>query len=167
MTTNKVDPLQSSMSTETAWYRRRITLIRVMFVLLLCFSLLAGILAYRASVISLEAERTHQAYLLVLDLLEKHLRANSGRWPTSWEELAKTSLDSPRSFYQWPGDIQVIRQRVSVSFDIGSVSPALNDSHTFSLVKQNGPNFGKDEIRIRRILQLIDSRKTDRQPSSE
>jgi hypothetical protein len=115
----------------------------------LCASIVfVCLLAYRAATISLEAEKTFHAYDLVIHVLARYLRANSGRWPKSWEDLAATVQSEAPAVFNWPADIREIQRRVRIDFELTTARVASMDEDHFTAVEQMGPNYGRDKGRI-------------------
>lgn len=110
------------------------------------------ILVWRNVAASLEAERTLQAYLITLDILEGYLRKHPGKWPTSWEDLKQNSREVSGAGFHWPNDIAEFRARVHVNFGLSREQVATMDVASFSAVRQVGPNFGPHEEKIEMVL---------------
>ncbi|MEN6457704.1 MAG: hypothetical protein ABFC63_02135 [Thermoguttaceae bacterium] len=100
---------------------------------------------------SLEAERTNQAYLLVLDLVAAHV-ARNGEWPKGWEDLQSTSPKRIGGTWRWPEDATQVQMRVFVDFairceDVGQMTP-----DSFCAVTQTNPNYGPEKDAVKRLL---------------
>jgi hypothetical protein len=107
--------------------------------------------------VSLEAERTRHAYILVLDLLAEHLRRHQGSWPGTWNELKHTSPVNPSNVYRWPEDLVEIKRRVHVDFGLTVVDVAEMTPNCFTAVQQIGPNYGASEYWIDNVLRAAKS----------
>jgi hypothetical protein len=105
---------------------------------------------YVASV-SLDAERTHQADLLVLASLTDFVR-ETGRWPKDWNELA-TVTPSGEGMDRLHSDLAEIRRRVYVDFSVTAADVGAMDVDGFSVVKQLGPNYGPNERQVRKLIE--------------
>lgn len=125
------------------------------FILSLGTGVLLLILAVRSIAMSLEAERTLGAYLLVLSVLTSYTSQNQGRWPQSWEDLATVHVVDHYGSWEWPRDIVKIRQRIRIDFAITAKELAAIESSEFKFVEQVGPNYGPRESQIRELLEAI------------
>jgi len=105
---------------------------------------------YVASV-SLDAERTHHADILVLESLTDFVR-ETGRWPKDWNELA-TFTPSGEGMYRLQSDLTEIRSRVFVDFSVTTADVGAMDVDGFSVVKPIGPNYGPNESRVRELIE--------------
>jgi hypothetical protein len=117
-----------------------------LIIILAVLMLIGGVFAitYRVVHVSLDAEATHQAYLLTLDLLTKYVQ-ETVRWPTNWDELAQINLPERGGMYQWPKDAEKVSARVKINFllrlnDIVTMTP-----ENFSAVLPASPNYGTDK----------------------
>ena len=129
------------------WSRGRVLGALVVFALV---ALLA--FGYHAAYVSLEAERTHQAYGLVLDILTDYLRDRPNQWPTNWDALTSTSSGKWVGSFHWPEDLQAIRGRVRVNFSLTRREVAKMHTDDFSAVEPLGPNYGRREWEIKHLL---------------
>jgi hypothetical protein len=103
--------------------------------------------------VSLEAERTHQAEMVVLESLTQYVQENSGRWPKNWDELATVS-PTGRGMYRLRNDLSEIQSRVSVDFSVTAADVGAMDVEGFSVVKPIGPNYGPPEAQIRKLIEV-------------
>jgi hypothetical protein len=115
---------------------------------------LAALFAYRCVHISLEAERTLHAYYAVIDVLRVYLQENSGRWPTSWDEMATVELGDLGGGFAWPRDRGQIENRVFVDFSVTGAAVGKMDAEHFSVVQPLGPNYGPREENIAELIEV-------------
>lgn len=108
-----------------------------------------GVVAVRTS---LEAEKTHHAYIGVLEALETYLRETDGRWPRDWDELSTAGPQREPRALRWPNDLAEIRRRVHVRFDVTASDVAAMEVERFSAVEPVGPNYGPAPYLIEPIL---------------
>jgi hypothetical protein len=96
-------------------------------------------MVYRGIAASLQAERTLQATLFAIRLVDQFV-AENGRWPHSWAELEKLVVtdDSPDP---WPTSSPEIRRRVSIDFDADPLEIAAQDAKSFTAIKPVGPHY--------------------------
>lgn len=106
---------------------------------------------YVASV-SLDAERTHQAYYLVMESLTRYVQENSGGWPKDWDDLA-TVWPAGR-MYELPKDLAQIQRRVYVDFSVSVADVGAMEADRFSVVKPIGPNYGPLDRQIRDLIEI-------------
>ena len=99
---------------------------------------------------ALEAERTLQAYLLVLDVMVDYLHEHRS-WPSNWDEISGVPHAEHQGIYHWPDDIEIIRNRVQVNFDVTLLDVVNMDASRFTAVEQVGPRFGPDQSVIKRL----------------
>jgi hypothetical protein len=100
--------------------------------------------AYRGAQISLEAERTHQAYLQVLEALTRYVAEKNAQWPRNCQDLSDFALQYDPSEFDRLRDVAELRRRVDVRFDVTCDEVAAMDSDRFSAVKPIGPNYGEN-----------------------
>jgi len=98
--------------------------------------------------VSLDAEKTHQSYIRVLEALTGFVEENNGRWPRGWDELARFALGRDPSKYARFNDLRELRRRVEIRFDVTANEVAQMDTEGFSAVKPIGANYGDDAARI-------------------
>ena len=103
---------------------------------------------------SVQAEMTHQAYMLTLDLAELYVRENPGKWVRSWADLEHLTVPAERQNpnYRWPEDAARVRERVRINFGLTRAQVAAMDAATFSAVQPVFPNYGPDEPGIEALL---------------
>jgi hypothetical protein len=101
--------------------------------------------------VSLDAERTHHADLLVLASLTDFVR-ETGRWPKDWNKLA-TVTPSGEGMYRLQSDLAEIRRRVYVDFSVTAADVGAMDADGFSVVKPLGPNYGPNERQVRELIE--------------
>ena len=122
--------------------------------LLIAFALIfASVIGFGVYVaeISLDAERTHQAYIRVLESLIVYLQVTHGQWPRSWSDLSAVSSDK-NAFFPRPDDVNEIRRRVYIRFDVTASEIAKMNVTDFDVVQQIGPNYGRQEGFIEQLI---------------
>ena len=85
-----------------------------------------------------EAEKTLHAVIATANALEDFV-ASQKRWPTSWDDLAKNSKPISGSMYELPRDVDIVRRRVSVRFDLPL--ERLSNPEGKGLIEPIGPCF--------------------------
>lgn len=103
-----------------------------------------GWLVYQGVRVSLEAENTHQAYLRVLDALEIYVRKNNRQWPPNWEELSAFALKEDPERFDMLGDLDDVRQRVAVRFDLSADEVSKLKATNFAAAQPIDPSYGED-----------------------
>ncbi len=116
-------------------------------------SLVGGVICWRVVSDSLNAENTLHAYNLVLDIVAEYIKAN-GKWPDSWEALAKTPPALTHRVWNWPSDIKEIRRRVRIDFSRQLQEVANTHEDSFDAVEQVGPQYGGNEAAIRELIAI-------------
>jgi hypothetical protein len=112
-----------------------------------------GSIAVRSAMYALQAEKTLQAYRLVMDLLCVYVQTSSGDWPQNWNDLRSASHAQQNGMWRWPQDSEEIQERISLDFGVRCEDIAAMDPQEFQVVQQTEPNYGPDEFLIRRLLQ--------------
>ena len=133
---------------------------KLLICILLCSSCCAAIAflalyAYQRARVSLDAERTHIAYLSVIDALYEYISDND-EWPKSWEALVDT--DSLQGRYSDRNALTDIQTRVHVEFSLTLAEVAMMNVDDFSGVQPIGPNYGANDEGIRSIIELARER---------
>jgi hypothetical protein len=116
---------------------------------------------YNAIHVSLEAERTHHASDLVLEVLTDFVRHHHNQWPRAWEELATTAQRTSANGFRWPDDIEKLKSRVKIEFALTAADVARMEVDSFTAVEPIGPNYGKHEGRINELLSAVRSGQRD------
>jgi hypothetical protein len=109
-------------------------------------------LGYRAVTISLDAEKTLQAYCLVSESLTKSLDRNSEDWPHSWDELMQRARGQQSRLTDWPNGIADLSERVHVDFQLTRQDVAAMKVDSFTAVTQREPNFGPHDPGIAQLI---------------
>jgi hypothetical protein len=91
--------------------------------------------------ISVKAQETLGRYRITLELIGTYLNQNSGKWPKSWDDLAKVQHNDFGGI-RWPADIDQIKQRIHVNFDTNTEAVIAGGIENFSAVTQSTPNYG-------------------------
>jgi hypothetical protein len=133
-------------------YRRRLLL---RFGLLVCLGMAwLAVWLWQIVTRSLQAEMTHQAYTLTLELVEVYMRDNPGKWVKSWEDLEHVIVPPDRHHLRdrWPQGIDEVRKRVRINFELTRDQVAAMNVEGFSAVQPVGPNYGPNEPRIEVLL---------------
>lgn len=125
--------------------------------------IVAGWAIFEGTRTSLEAERTNQAYLLVLDLVSVYV-TRTGEWPKGWEALRSTSPRRIRGAWRWPEDVALVQQRVVVDFAVRSEDVGLMTPDSFSAVRQTNPNYGPETDAVRHLIGECQKRGTASRP---
>src|SRR5258707_243635 len=73
---------------------------------------------YRVATRALDAEKTLQAYRLVLDSLNKSLAENAEGWLHSWDELLQRACSQQSGLADWRDGIPDLSERVHVDFQL-------------------------------------------------
>jgi hypothetical protein len=107
---------------------------------------------------SLEAERTHQAYVRVLGATTAFVRGHPGLWPNGWEQLATAAPEGGDWSQTLPDDLEDVRRRIHVDFDLSAADVSKMNADDFSAIRPIGPNYGPDPVRIQ---MLIDATKAE------
>jgi hypothetical protein len=115
--------------------------VRILVAMLVSGVCLGGWVLYHCASVSLRAERTLQATIFTVRLVEVFV-AKHKRWPRSWEELERLSVsaDLPQSF-RWPQDSAEVRQRVTIDFEADLREIARQDPMTFTAIRPIGPHY--------------------------
>jgi predicted DNA binding CopG/RHH family protein len=98
---------------------------------------------------SLEAERTLQAYRVVLDELTSYLK-DSRAWPKDWQSLHNYGQE--RGVPRNRSEHAEIEKRVTINFNATVDDIARMQPDDFTAVAPIGPNYGPDEARINELL---------------
>lgn len=109
---------------------------------------------YLAAHVSLEAESTLHALDLVYDAVGKFLENNGGTWPKSWEQLATNLPNQSASPPLSPDQIERLRRRVRINFDLTTAQVAAQDEEHFSAIGPIGPYYAPFRETIRRLLTI-------------
>jgi len=126
------------------------------FIFAACVVVAAAVFfVWRGASISLQAEQTHQAYLVTLDALTVYVGEHAGNWPKDWRELATAQPKRPSPSFRWPDDLPEFERRVQVDFSVTAADVAAMDAANFKAVQPIGANYGTDEVGIERLLQAI------------
>lgn len=107
--------------------------------------------AIYAAKVSLDAEKTHQVYRIVLMSLTQYIQENPGRWPSDWDELATASSTTEPS-HQLSDDLTESRRRVFVDFSVTAADVGAMEVEGFSAVKPIGPSYGPHEGAIQELI---------------
>ena len=70
---------------------------------------------------------------------------HSGKWPTSWDDLARVPPDRNHPSFRWPDEIGEIRKRIRINFDVTTAQVIARGKDHFTAVEQTGPNYGPHE----------------------
>ena len=116
----------------------RYSLFRAVIAVVLIASAAGIWFVVRAIQNAVEAEKNLHAVIATANALEEFV-ASTGRWPTSWDELATLSKPQSRSMYQFPKDVDLVRQRVRVRFDL--TLNELSKPQEMRLIEPIGPCF--------------------------
>jgi type II secretory pathway pseudopilin PulG len=131
----------------------RYALLIVVLIVVALFCIAASIL--QCVTVSLEAEKTLHANQVVLEVLEVYMRENPDRWPQSWEQLSKVNISNDQHWmFSWPEDIEKLRKRVSINFDLTRAQVADMRPEWFSALKPFPPYFPLDEHRIESFIEV-------------
>lgn len=103
--------------------------------------------------VSLEAENTLHAYILVLDVVEQHVLQHDGRWPKSWEELDLSKPAKGQGIWMWPDDRARIAERIQIDFMLTTVQVVKMTPENFSAIHQVWPNYGPRESELAVFLE--------------
>src|SRR3972149_5755736 len=108
----------------------------------LFFSLIGVALSFVQSVRRAgEMERNLHAVICTRLALQSFV-ANRRAWPISWEDLANASAHSSGSMYQLPRDLNTVRSRVVLRFDI--TERDLSNPRKAKLITTYGPSYDYD-----------------------
>lgn len=77
---------------------------------------------------------------------------DNGKWPDSWDALAMTSPALEHNVWNWPCDIDEIRNRVKIDFSLQLEDVAAIHVDSFDAVQQIGPYYGGNEFSIRELI---------------
>jgi hypothetical protein len=129
-------------------------LTRAALVLVGIAGILFAVRACRDAMWSLEAEKTLQAFSVLMDVLTNFVDTNSGKWPSGWDDLARIPPSRANSTFSWPEDIERIRSRVRINFDLTTAQVISAGESRFVAIEQIGPNFGPDEPSLHRFFDV-------------
>ena len=102
-----------------------------------------------------EAEKTLHAYRLVLDVLIEYVETE-GEWPTGWTDMEAVKPPGEYGLWRWPDDIDEVRKRITVEFDLRGKDLTVMTADSFDLVRQSDPNYGPYAYgAIDRLLELL------------
>ncbi len=127
----------------------RITLVVVGIVGLLVLTL--AVIGIR---MSLEAERTLHAHLLVMDVVGVYVTQHHGHWPRHWNDLYSTLPSRSHGIWNWPTDAAALRKRIIVDFSVSCEDVAEQTPATFSAVRQTSPNYADNPNSVERLIQV-------------
>jgi hypothetical protein len=113
----------------------------ILLLLVICWILLS---IYNA----IEAEKTLHAYYIVIDLCTRYAATNSGKWPSSWQDLINLKPTIETGGWAWPRDVSQIQERITIDFSVTPDRLIKTDPRSFTAIQQLGPNFGPDETRV-------------------
>ena len=97
-------------------------------------------IACRAFSISVQGENALHAVNLVTVVIDKYVD-DTGKWPTSWGELATVSSVNHWGTYSWPEDLEKVQRYVAVDFDADPARLAKQGVHEFDAIKPIGPCY--------------------------
>jgi hypothetical protein len=129
-------------------------LLKILAAIGLLLIVLACTVAYQAVTVSLDAERTHQAYSLVLAALTESLAGNSDDWPRSWDELMRRGSSKDTRLPEWPEGVADLNKRVHVDFQLTRDAVAAMHVENFSAVTPRSPNYGPNEPAIKELIRI-------------
>jgi hypothetical protein len=101
---------------------------------------------------SIEAEKTNQAYRLVLDVVSVYVD-RTGEWPKHWSDLRSVSPKRSGGTWKWPEDVAEIQHHVAVDFTVQCSNVGQMDSNAFSAIKQIGPNYGSEVETVTHLIE--------------
>ncbi len=130
----------------------RQVILRTSLAVAIIVCLVALILGIRAIRLSLEAEKTLHAHLLVMDVVGVYVH-NSGQWPRDWDSMYSVIPSRPHGVWNWPTDAAEIRKRVIVDFSTSSADVARQTPASFSAIEQVAPNFGDDPNAVEQVIE--------------
>lgn len=106
---------------------------------------------------ALDAERTHQAYALCIDVLTKYAESHPRQpWPRSWNDLAEVELRRGAGHLSWPRDREKIERRVQIDFESEvETILQLREDEAILLVRPIGVSYGVDHQRISTLLDAM------------
>ncbi len=108
---------------------------------------------YRGTSTSLDAENTHQAYVLTFGAVTNYVQ-QSGQWPKNWDELLSFDQRTGGSLSAAYMGIDEVKARVKVDFQLGLRDVAAMTPETFTAIKQRPPNYPDEEGDIAVLLKL-------------
>jgi len=106
-------------------------------------------------------EDTSRALGITCEVVAQHFE-DTGRWPRSWDELRDTR---PLEFGTniWPAEIDSIKTRVRIDFDVSTDYLAEVDPKAFDAIGPIGEAFPHRDSDVRRLLEKCrDKIKRDR-----
>ena len=122
----------------------------LMLAAIVCLAVL--ILAVRSVRLSLEAEKTLHAHLLVMDVVSVYVQ-NYSQWPRDWDGMYSVQPSRSHGVWDWPSDASEIRQRVIVDFSTSSGAVAKQTPASFSAIRQVFPYYADDSNAVERLIQ--------------
>jgi len=127
------------------------------FAIILALAVLFAIswMVYCGISMSLTAERSLHANLLVVDLVREYIVANKGAWPQSWHDLESMPVRQ-RAMFAWPVDRAEIERYVTVDFATDPDKLATKSVEEFAAVEPKGYRYPcKHYPEIAQLLETI------------
>jgi hypothetical protein len=139
------------MSTRRFWFRY----IGLFLLILLVAAVgIGGWMIYRAVSTAIRAEENFHTTTFAIRLVEQFVH-DKGRWPASWDELRQlpfpnspfTPLNSQMPAvavphgYEWPGQVEHLKEHVTIDFQIDPKAVANQDSGQFTAIMPIGPYY--------------------------
>ncbi len=100
---------------------------------------------YRGIETSLNAENTHQAFRLTLDVTTAYVK-NSGEWPKSWDDLVGFDGRSGGRLTRFYLGLDELKRRVVFDFQLEVSEVAAMTRDSFTAIRQTPPNYGVDSF---------------------
>jgi hypothetical protein len=138
-------------ATQLVGATRRQRVARLMCLCAIIAIVTAALWIVRAIRTAFEAETNLHAIACVTTALQSFVSEHNS-WPSSWEELAKQPGPSGPSVFQLPRDLDIVRSRVKVRFDV-----TLNDfarPQSANLLEPLGPCYDY-EYRLQSLYEQL------------
>ena len=138
--------------------KTKVIWLKVVILLLACFTGYFIYSVYYAVSVSLRAERELQSVWFTCDLLREYVTKNR-QWPGSWDDLEKYEYQGEPLLrpHHWPEECDTLKENVIVNFqiDLKTVSPESLKSLDLLNTRHEGYSF-RESATYRELLNAIE-----------